>query len=125
MQLNENVQICLLALASRHPEHTVDVNEAVLGPQSLGAEGWTAEDLLELFQNTNPELLQAPARLVLNQQECSIYLVNRCENIPALHLHCRGNIPTPQGNMHARRQRHQQSYKDSNRVLIPALSTTK
>jgi hypothetical protein len=50
LRLTENVQICLLALASRYPHYLVDINEAVLGPQRLGAEGWRAEDLIEWLQ---------------------------------------------------------------------------
>jgi len=32
MQLNEHLQTCLLALAHRHPQHLVDLDEVQLGP---------------------------------------------------------------------------------------------
>src|SRR5579859_5644632 len=42
LRLTEKLQFCLLALASRYPRHIVNINEEILGPQILGAEGWRA-----------------------------------------------------------------------------------
>lgn len=93
MQLNENLQNCLFALVSRYPRHSVDINEAVLGPQQLGARGWYIPDLIKLFKSTYPALLQDSARLVIDGQRCELYLVNQSEKGPALWIHCRGRIP--------------------------------
>ena len=74
-------QPCLLALESRYPYHIVDINEEVLGSQSLGAEGWSASDLIYLFQCTAPHLLQKQARLVVTAQKRGIYLLERSVTI--------------------------------------------
>lgn len=99
MRLNETLQICLLALVSRHPEYTLDINEVLLGLQSLGTDGWKASDILELLQRTQPEILHAKALLVLDQQERSIYLMSRSEETPAFSIHGQGKLPPYQGNM--------------------------
>jgi hypothetical protein len=105
LRLTENVRICLLALASRYPRHLVDINEAVLGPQGLGADGWRAEDLIEWLQTTVPELLQAPARLEVTLQRKGIYLLDRSEEAPAFWVHCGEageKMPSARENMIAR-----------------------
>jgi hypothetical protein len=109
LRLTESLRICLLALASRYPDHIIDINEQVLGPQSLGTSGWRASDLIELFQSTAPEVLQAQARLEVNSQGKGIYLLEQSEQTPALWIHCGdpgGRRPAYQGNVEARRQQH-------------------
>ena len=103
MYLNDRLQVCLLALASRHPDHVVDINEAVLGSQNLGAAGWTALDIIELLEHVKPDLLQAAARLVVDTQKSEIYLLDHSEKIPAIYVHCRGRIPSCRGNLASRR----------------------
>jgi hypothetical protein len=98
MQLNDSFQVCLLAVASRYPEHVVDINEALLGPQSRGAEGWTSLDVIEILQDTAPELLQARALLVVDTQKSEIYLLEHSEEIPAILVHCRGRLPRTRRN---------------------------
>jgi hypothetical protein len=104
MQLNERLEICLLALANRYSNHVVDVNEEVLGPQSLGAEGWTAHDMIELLRYTHPVLLDVQADLIINTQESAIYLSEYWIHTPALYVHCRGKLPALKGNLASRRQ---------------------
>ena len=104
MELNERLEICLLALANRYPDHVVDINEDVLGPQSLGAEGWTSHDVIELLRLTHPALLDIEADLVINTQESAIYLHTYAAQTPVLHIHCRGKLPTLKGNVVTRRQ---------------------
>ncbi|MBV9713220.1 MAG: hypothetical protein JO011_20140 [Ktedonobacteraceae bacterium] len=104
MQLSERLEICLLALASRYPDHVVEINEVVLGPQPLGAEGWTAHDMIELLRHTQPVLLDTQADLIINTQESTIYLTEYSAQTPALHVHCRGKLPTLKGNVETRRQ---------------------
>ena len=88
LQLTEKLQICLLALASRFPHHSITINEAILGPQTLGAEGWKAVDLIELLEKTSPQLLQTKARLEVNSQRKGIYLQERSEEVPAFWVYC-------------------------------------
>jgi len=113
LRLSEKLQICLLAFASRYPRHRVTINEELLGPQTLGAEGWKATDLIELLQHTTPELLQAPARLEVTAQRKGIYLLDRSEEIPAFRVYCgemgektpphRGDMSTRQAEQASRR----------------------
>lgn len=109
MQLNESLQNCLLALTSRYPENVVNINEDILKPQRLGADGWRALDILELLQSTHPEVLQTKARLVLDAQEGSIYLVDQSKKTPALYIHWEGKIPPYQGAMLERQEKHRRS----------------
>ncbi len=88
LQLNEKLQLCFLALANRYPYHCITINEEILGPQTLGAEGWRAEDLIELLQNTSPQLLKAKARLEVTGQRKGIYLLERSEDVPAFWVYC-------------------------------------
>ena len=104
MQLNERLEICLLALANRFPDHVVDINEDVLGPQSLGAKGWTARDMIELLRLMHPSVLDMEADLIINTQESAVYLHTYATQTPALYIHCRGKLPVLQGNVAARRQ---------------------
>ncbi len=104
MDLNERLEICLLALANRYPRHVVDINEDVLGPQPLGATGWTARDMIELLHLDHPTLLDMEADLVINPQETAIYLQTYAAQTPVLHIHCRGKLPELHGNVAARRQ---------------------
>jgi hypothetical protein len=91
MQLNEIFKVCLLALASRYPHCFLDINEAILGPQSARTEGWTSLELIEYFQRTTPEVLRAPARLVLDEQASAIYLLDRSLDTHAIWVHRPGN----------------------------------
>jgi len=107
LRLSENLQNCLLALASRYPHHIVDINEQVLGPQNLGASGWRAADLIELFQSTAPGLLQARACLEVNAANRGIYVLERSEQTPALWVHCGmpgEKMPVYQSDFATRRQ---------------------
>jgi hypothetical protein len=105
MYLHDVLQICLLALASRYPDHTLDMNETLPDFQcSFGAEGWTALDMIEMLESTRPELLQRPAYLIIDTQKSEIYVSELSLHIPALMIHCRGKIPCCQGNV-ATRQR--------------------
>ncbi len=99
MQLNELLQICLLAVAHRYPHHTIDFNEALCELGGESAKGWTALDLIEQFHRTQPQLLQVPARLIVNDKKCEIYLVEYSEGTPAFFIHCRGRIPAARKRM--------------------------
>ncbi len=89
MKLRENLQICLLAIASRYPESTLDINEEVLLPQSFQKQRCTPVELMERLQSHAPQLLQAPAQLVLDVQESAIHLVEQSQQTPAFWLRYR------------------------------------
>jgi hypothetical protein len=104
MKLNEIVKICLLALASRYPESVVEINEAVFGHQSFWTEACTPIHLLELLQTNVPQLLYAPACLVLDAQKSAIYLVEQSQDTPAFWVYRGGYTPT-------QRAKHQQAVR--------------
>jgi hypothetical protein len=89
MKLNENLRICLLAVASRYPTSTMDLNEEVIGPQCPKTGECTPSGLLELLQSYAPHMLDAPARLVIDAQERGIYLVEQSQQTPAFWIHYR------------------------------------
>ena len=89
MKLHENLQICLLAIAARYPKCTLDINEEVLLPQSLQKQRCTPIELMDRLQSQAPQLLQAPAQLMVDAQERAIYLVEQSQHIPAFWLRFR------------------------------------
>ncbi len=89
MKLHENLQVCLLAIAARYPESTLDINKEVLRTQSLQTQHCTPVELMERLQSHAPQLLHAPAQLVVDAQECAIYLVEQSQHIPAFWLRYR------------------------------------
>jgi hypothetical protein len=94
MHLHDRLQICLLAVVSRYPDAFVRINEDVLGFQSLGTGLWRPLDLIDLLQNTSPEMLQMMVSLNIDEQRSAIYALDYSEVIPALTIHCRGKVPT-------------------------------
>jgi hypothetical protein len=86
VRLTEPLQICLLAVASRYAEHSLEMNEALLGLQEVGTEGWRALELIALLQEVAPVLLQEEARLEVTLQCRGIYLLERSEEMLAFWL---------------------------------------
>ncbi len=94
MQLEDRLKICLLALESRYPEHVVDVNQELLAISIDSTQGWSADEIIEYLEQTNPTTLHKMARLVVDLQCSEIYLVEESEATPAFIVHCRGKIPS-------------------------------
>jgi hypothetical protein len=91
MQLEDKLNICLLALESRYPDHVVDINQDILAIADNNIAGWSAGELIAyLEQNT---ILESMARLVIDCQCSEIYLIEQSESVPAIFIHCRGKIP--------------------------------
>lgn len=90
LQLDEILRICLLAVANRYPGCLVEINQAVLDLAGLWKGVCTTEEALQRLQCHMPQLLQAPARLVINDQQALsvIYLLDRSEELPAFQLYC-------------------------------------
>jgi len=95
MRLNDILQICLLSLTSRYPIHTVDFDDNVIEIPGVDTKGWTAQEMIEFLDSYAPPLLQAPASLLVDESHCEIFLPMYSEDQPAIHVHCRGKIPTP------------------------------
>ncbi len=87
MHLTDILRICLLAAASRYPGCLVETNEAVLDRAGLWKGDCTAEEALQCLESQMPQLLQAPARLQIDDQSV-IYLLDRSEELPAFYLYC-------------------------------------
>ncbi len=88
MKLNEILKNCLWALDNRYPDSVVTINKAVLRHRSFSASTYSPVHMVELLQIHDPQILDAPACLVINAQECSIYLLEHSEEIPAFWISC-------------------------------------
>ena len=97
MKLHENLQLCLLALASRFPDDIVEVDEATLKLHISAPNGLTPQDMIEVLYRTNPLLLQTEACLVMNAQESTIYLLDCSERMPAFWIHCPASVSSHEG----------------------------
>jgi len=67
--------------------------------------GWTAQEMLEFLYAYAPELLQAPACLLVDDCNCEIFLPMYSEDRAAIHIHCRGKIPAPHRHLVEKRQK--------------------
>jgi hypothetical protein len=94
MELHEMLKLCLLALESRYPESVVEVNETLLGHPSFWGEACAPTAVLEALRLHAPQLFLAPARLVIDQGQSAIYLVERSEREPAFWVYCGGCTPS-------------------------------
>ncbi len=95
LRLRETLKNCLWALDSRYPDSVVEINKAVLGYQSFREDAYSPVRVLDLLQIYAPQVLYKPARLVVNAQECLIYLVERSQETPAFRIFC-GEHPASQ-----------------------------
>jgi Ala-tRNA(Pro) deacylase len=91
MRLNETLKNCLLALSSRHPGNLVDFNQDMpVQPGFLG-ETWppacSPVVMVELLQRYAPQMLTAPACLVLDGPENAIYLLEQSQERPMFRVH--------------------------------------
>lgn len=93
MYLHDILRICLLALESRYPEHSMDIDAQICELQGLPEQEWTAFQVFELLDDLAPELLAEPATLVINEQCCAIFLPGRAKDRPAIRIHCHGKLP--------------------------------
>ena len=99
-KLDELLEICLLAVASQYPDSLAEINKDVLECSDLWEGICTVEQALGQMQVHAPHLLQAPARLLIDEEQAisAIYLVDRSEEVPVMHLYC--------GRYHGRPCRH-------------------
>jgi hypothetical protein len=93
MRLNDALQICLLSLASRYPVHTLDLDNELIKIPGTETRRWTAYEMIGMLSFYAPQLLEAPACLVIDACCCEIFLPLYSEERPAIHVHCRGKIP--------------------------------
>jgi len=96
MYLHDIMRICLLALNTRYPEHSVDIDAQVCGLPEIPEKRWKAIQVIELFDDLAPHLLIEPASLYITDQRCAIFLPRFTRERPAIVIHCRGKIPASQ-----------------------------
>lgn len=94
MQLHDTLQVCLLALAIQHPKHLLRSNRTVLGDHAFCSHCQTTSEVITWLQQRDPGLLEKNAHLVIDAQQCAIYLTESTEKLPAYWIHCRGKMPT-------------------------------
>jgi hypothetical protein len=94
MELHEMLKLCLLALDSRFPESIIEVNGTLLGHPGFWGEACPPTAMLEVLRLHAPELLLAPACLVIVQGQSAIYLAERLEREPAFWVYCEGCTPS-------------------------------
>jgi hypothetical protein len=90
LKLDESLKICLLAVASQYPDSLAEINKDVLECSDLWEGICTVEQALEHLQVHAAHLLQAPACLLIDEEQAisAIYLVDRSEEVPVMHLYC-------------------------------------
>jgi hypothetical protein len=93
------MRICLLALDTRYPEHSVDIDAQICGLPGIPERNWKAIQVIELFDDMAPQLLVEPASLYITDQCCAIFLPRFTREKPAILIHCRGKIPVTQYNI--------------------------
>jgi hypothetical protein len=102
MELHERLNLCLLALESRHPTCVVEVNETLLGHPGSWGEACVPTEMREALRLRAPHLLLAPARLVIDPVQSAIYLIERSEEEPAFWVYCGGCTPAQRARQQAR-----------------------
>ena len=93
MHLNEQLKICLLALACRYPKSVIEIDEMVLGHHVCQIDAFAPELELEWLQVYAPQLVQSPAYLVIDPQQSAVYLLELSRDTPAFWIYCDGCSP--------------------------------
>lgn len=93
MHLIDKLQICLYALENRYPNHIVDINAGLIESKGIPLAGWKVPEIVEILSMTVPHLLQTDAVMIIDYDECAIYLPAISERTPLCTIHCRGKIP--------------------------------
>ena len=93
MHLHDKLQICLYALENRYPDHIVDINASLIEAKGMPLAGWKVPEIVEILLMIAPQLLQTDATMIIDYDECAIYLPAISECTPLCTIHCRGKIP--------------------------------
>lgn len=93
MELHEMLSICLLALECRHPGCVIEMNGRLLGHSISWEEACAPGEISRRLRLHAPQLLLAPALLVINSAKSVIYLIEESEKEPAFRVYCGGCTP--------------------------------
>lgn len=90
LKLHEPLRICLLALISRYPDCLIAMNQELLDLAGSWQGVQTAQGVLQELEAHTPELLDAPACLLIDDQQAqsALYLLDRSRQNPAFFLYC-------------------------------------
>ncbi len=88
-KLNESLEICLRAVASRYPDSLVEINQDLLDPSDLWEGLCPVEQVLEHLHVHAPQLLHVPARVLIDDEQAisAIYLLDRSQEVPSFYLY--------------------------------------
>lgn len=86
MRINETLEICLRALDSRYPHHTLHWNGDVVRLQGIKKRGETAEEVIACLEKNSAQLLEQPASLIIDASHCVIHLPLSSREQPALQI---------------------------------------
>ncbi len=100
MELHDTLRICLLAVESRYPDHSIQINMPLFDPLDVCSDCWTVQEFIALLEDRAPPLLLESVHLVIDGQASVIYLAEGADQIPALWLHCYGKRPPRTGDSH-------------------------
>lgn len=87
MQLHETLHNCLMAVASRYPQDSVDIDEDVWRQQGAKLHAQTPLALLRELQHSAPQFLSLAARVECEASTCHICVVDLSEERPAFRFH--------------------------------------
>ena|ERR1700730_3899090 len=93
MYLHDNLQVCLYALESRYPNHSVDISPGIIESRGVSLTGWSAPEVVTMLARTAPHLLETPADMIIDYGACAIYLPDISATTPLCTIHCLGKIP--------------------------------
>jgi hypothetical protein len=93
MYLHDILQVCLLALNARYPDHTLDIDACTCGLKYHPCKSCSASQAIMYFQEQAPHLLSEAASLYITGDRCAIFLHSRPLVAPIIMIHCRGRIP--------------------------------
>ena len=88
-KLDEPLEICLRAVASRYPGSLVEINQDLLDRSDLSEGLCPVEQVLDQLHVHAPQLLHAPARVLIDDEQAisAIYLLDRSQEVPAFYLY--------------------------------------
>jgi hypothetical protein len=98
LKLNEILKNCLWSLDKRYPSSTVAINDIVYSLQISWANACSPIQMFEVLLIHAPQVLEAPACLVINAQESAIYLLEESQEIPAFWISCGRHVPVQREN---------------------------
>jgi hypothetical protein len=87
MEINETLHNCLMAIASRYPHYSVDIDTDVWGQQSGQLHVHTPLALLDQLNICAPQFLYLAAHVECEGSSCEIRVLDMSQERPAFRFH--------------------------------------